>query len=93
MNAHQKTISIFVLKYLHLREKNHDRIQNYYEPFGFMDCYMVVYYMLCGKDYYVNPYMTDTHHHRNDGFDWDGFVESRNPVIEIINNYKKYYWV
>jgi hypothetical protein len=72
---------------------HHNDIQSYYEPFGFMDCYMVAYYMLCGKDYNVNPYMTDTHHHRNNGFDWDEFVETRKENIEIVNNYKKYYWV
>jgi hypothetical protein len=74
-------------------EKNHDNIQSYYQPFGFMDCYMVVYYMLCGKDYTTNLYLTDTHHHANDGYDWDKFVDDCNPTIEIVNNYKKYYWV
>jgi hypothetical protein len=73
--------------------KHHDTIQSYYEPFGFMDCYMIAYYMLCGKDYTINSYMTDTHHHKNDGYEWDKFVDNCNPVIEIVNNYKKYYWV
>jgi len=36
--------------------------------------------------------MTDTHHHK-EGFDFDGFVESTPDEIEIVNNYKKYYWV
>ena len=49
--------------------------------------------MLCGKDYTINPHMTDTHNHQNNGFDWDGFVESQPNEIEIVNNYKKYYWV
>jgi hypothetical protein len=49
--------------------------------------------MLCGKDYTINPYMVDTHNHHNNGFDWDGFVESTPKEIEIVNNYKKYYWV
>ena len=47
--------------------------------------------MLCGKDYSVNPYLTDTHHHQK-GFDFDKFVEDQHEHIEIINNYKKYYW-
>jgi hypothetical protein len=74
-------------------KKNHDWFQIKYNPLGFMDCYMVVYYMLCGKDYTVNPYMTDTHHHTNDGYDYDEFVMSQPSHIEIINNYKRYYWV
>jgi hypothetical protein len=72
-------------------EDNHDMFQQQYMPLGFMDCYMVVYYMLCGKDYSVNPYLTDTHHHQK-GFDFDKFVEDQPAHIEIVNNYKKYYW-
>ena len=65
--------------------------ENFYTELGFMDCYMVVYYMLCGKDYTVNPCMTDTHtHHQN--FDFDKFVNEQPENIEIVNNYKKYYW-
>jgi hypothetical protein len=36
--------------------------------------------------------MTDTHHHQP-GFDFDVFVDSQPDEIEIVNNYKKYYWV
>jgi hypothetical protein len=71
---------------------NHDLFQMRYNPLGYMDCYMQVYYYLCGKDYTVNPYMTDTHHHTNDGYDYDDFVLSTPLHIEIVNNYKKYYW-
>lgn len=74
-------------------EKNHDIFQNQYSPLGFMDCYMVVYYMLCGKNYTANPYLSDSHHHKNDGYDYDKFVDEQPEHIEIINNYKKYYWV
>ena len=74
-------------------KQNHDKFQQQYNPLGFMDCYMVVYYMLCGKDYTPNPYLTDTHHHTNDGYDYDDFVMSQPIHIEIVNNYKRYYWV
>jgi len=72
---------------------NHDRFQQQYEPLGYMDCYMMVYYLLCGKNYNFNPYLTDTHHHRNDGYDYDNFVNSQPEQIEIVNNYKRYYWI
>jgi hypothetical protein len=89
-------ISTFLENYDRVTEwfkKNHDTFQQQYSPLGYMDCYMVVYYMLCGKDYTANPYMTDTHHHTNDGYDYDDFVNSQPIHIEIVNNYKKYYWV
>ena len=71
-----------------------DYIQdNLYPTIGWMDCYMVAYYMFCGKDYTENPCMTDTHHHTNDGWDYDKFVNEQPENIEIVNNYKKYYWV
>jgi len=90
-------VSTFLNNYKTVRDwfsSNLEYIQdNYYPTLGWMDCYMVAYYHLCGKEYTVNPHMTDTHHHKNDGFDWEGFVESTSKEIEIVNNYKKYYWV
>ena len=74
-------------------KENHDWFQIKYNPLGYMDCYMVVYYFLCGKNYSVNPYMTDTHHHQNNGYDYDKFVNEQPEKIEIVNNYKKYYWI
>lgn len=72
---------------------NHDNYQRQYDPLGYMDCYMLVCYFLCGKDYHGNPYYTDTHHHKNNGYDYDAFVNSQPEHIEIVNNYKKYYWI
>ena len=66
---------------------------NYYPTLGWMDCYMVVFYMLCGKEYMVNTHMSDTHHHINNGFDYHKFVIDQPEHIEIVNNYKRYYWV
>lgn len=74
-------------------KENHDWFQIKYSPLGFMDCYMAVYYFLCGKEYSVNPHLTDTHHHINNGYDYDVFVNQQPEQIEIVNNYKKYYWV
>jgi hypothetical protein len=73
-------------------DENTNYFKMIYPPIGFMDCYMPVYYMLCGKDYTINPYLVDTHHHKQD-FDFDGFVNSQPEEIEIVNNYKKYYWI
>jgi hypothetical protein len=70
-----------------------DNFQKEYNPLGYMDCYMLVYYFLCEKDYQPNPYYTDSHHHTNDGYDYDAFVDSQPEHIQIINNYKKYYFV
>lgn len=65
--------------------------ENFYPQIGWIDCFMTVYYMLAGHEYTINPHLTDTHHHQP-GFDWDGFVAAQPAEIEIINNYKKYYW-
>ena len=72
--------------------KNHfDEIQSYYPTIGYIDCFMNVYYYLCGKDYTVNPYRIDTHAHYKE-FDYDAFVASADPGAQIVNNYKKYYY-
>ena len=66
-------------------------MHNLYPTFGWIDCFMVIYYMLCGKDYQRNPYLIDTNTHHNN-FDFDGFVNNLSPEIQIVNNYKKFYY-
>lgn len=62
-----------------------------YTTLGWIDCFMVVYFYLCGKEYSVNPNLTDTHNHAP-GFDYDIFVSNLPKDIQIINNYKRFYW-
>lgn len=72
-------------------KENFDEVQKVYPTIGYIDCFMVVYYLLCGRDYTVNPHLTDTHHHYS-GYDYDGFVKNISDSIQIVNNYKKYYY-
>jgi hypothetical protein len=72
-------------------KKYFDTIQMYYPTIGYIDCFMNVYYWLAGKDYSANPYRADTHNHQP-GFDYETFISNQPPEIEIINNYKKYYY-
>lgn len=66
-------------------------LYNLYPTLGWIDCFMVVYYLLCGKDYTTNTFLTDTHNH-SPGFDYEGFISNLPEHIQIINNYKKYYY-
>ena len=66
--------------------------EHIYPTIGWIDCFMTVYYMLAGKDYTINSHLADTHNHR-DGFDYDAFLSKLPEHTEIINNYKKWYWV
>ena len=66
-------------------------MNNLYPTFGWIDCFMVIYFMLCGKDYQRNPHLIDTNTHHNN-FDFDGFVNNLSPEIQIVNNYKKFYY-
>lgn len=70
---------------------NFAEIQAYYPTIGYIDCFMNVYYYLCGKDYSANLHRTDTHNHRP-GFDYETFVSNLTPEIQIVNNYKKFYY-
>ena len=72
-------------------KKHFENIQEYYPTIGYIDCFMNVYYWLCGKRYEGNPHRTDTHNHRP-GFDYEAFISNQPSEIEIINNYKKYYY-
>lgn len=71
--------------------KNTEQIQKYYPTIGWIDCFMVVYYLLCGKQYTKNPFLVDTHNHQT-GFDYEKFVSEMPTDTQIINNYKKYYY-
>lgn len=64
---------------------------NFYPTIGFLDCYMTVFYLLAAKDYTINPYITDTHNHKPN-FDYESFLNNLPDNIEIVNNYKKWYW-
>jgi hypothetical protein len=71
---------------------NFDHIQKeLYPTIGWIDCFMVVYFYLCGKDLSVNNNLVDTHNHAP-GFDYESFVTGLPSNIEIVNNYKKFYW-
>lgn len=72
-------------------KKHFESIQEYYPTIGYIDCFMDVYYWLCGKKYYANPHRADTHNHQP-GFDYESFVSNLPEEIQIINNYKRYYW-
>ena len=72
-------------------EKYFDMIQMVYPTIGYIDCFMNVYYWLAGKDYSVNTHRADTHNHQP-GFDYETFISNQPPEIQIINNYKKYYY-
>jgi hypothetical protein len=71
--------------------KHFNTIQKVYPTIGYVDCFMNVYYFLAGKDYTPNPRRTDTHNHQP-GFDYESFISNQPSEIEIINNYKKYYY-
>lgn len=72
-------------------KQNFDELQTIYPTIGYNDCFMVVYYLLCNRNYTTNSKMTDTHNHKP-GFDYEGFISNLSPEIEIVNNYKKYYY-
>jgi hypothetical protein len=72
-------------------KQNFDEVQSVYPTIGYNDCFMVVYYLLCNSGYTVNQRLTDTHNHKP-GFDYEGFISNLSPEIEIVNNYKKYYY-
>ena len=62
-----------------------------YPTIGWLDCFLNVFYYICGCEYSVNPHLTDTHNHRP-GFDYDKFISNLDPKIEIVNNYKRLYF-
>jgi hypothetical protein len=72
-------------------KKHFDEIQSYYPTIGYLDCFMNVYYFLSGKDYSVNYRRGDTHNHKP-GFDYESFISKLPEDVQILNNYKKFYW-
>lgn len=68
-----------------------EHIQKYYPTWGWIDCFMHVYYLLAGATYMVNQNMIDTHNHRP-GFDYNLFLQKLPGTVQIVNNFKKYYY-
>ena len=87
-------VSTFLENYNRIIEwfiEHFEEVQKEYPTIGYIDCFMNVYYWLCGKDISANPYRTDTHNHQP-GFDYESFIEKLPNEIELINNYKKKYY-
>jgi hypothetical protein len=67
------------------------QIQDFYPTWGWIDCFMHIYYLLAAAKYTTNSCMVDTHSHRP-GFDYAGYLERLPDNIQIVNNFKKYYY-
>lgn len=86
--------STFIDNYAKLTEyidKNWYVFEEYYWPqCGYMDCYMVLYYLLCGKDYTPNKRMINL---------WpadyttapEDIIKTYSGDMEIVHNYKRFY--
>lgn len=72
-------------------KNNADFIQdNIYPTIGWMDCFMTYFYMLCGKEYTVNPHLYSVPLNPPDlrrTYD----LNSAPPHIQIVHDYKNYY--
>ncbi len=66
-------------------------IQSFYPTWGWIDCFMHIYYLLAGANYNINPNLVDTHNHRP-GFDYETYLKQIPETTQIVNNYKKYYY-
>lgn len=83
LDNYEKIIDFYINKTEH--------IQNFYPTWGWIDCFMHIYYLLAGAKYIKNPYMVDTHNH-GPGFDYCAYLEKLPDTIQIVNNFKKYYY-
>ncbi|HMH10810.1 MAG TPA: hypothetical protein VK553_08885, partial [Candidatus Nitrosopolaris rasttigaisensis] len=72
-------------------ETNWDHIETYYWPqCGYMDAYLTIYYLLCGREYTKNPRMINL---------WpadytstpEDIIKIYNGQIDIVHNYKRFY--
>lgn len=83
LNNYEKIIDFYI--------SNTDHIQKFYPTWGWIDCFMHIYYLMAGAKYTTNPFMVDTHIHRP-GFDYTAYLEKLPNDIQIVNNFKKYYY-
>jgi hypothetical protein len=61
-----------------------------YPTLGWIDCFMTVFYYLCGKELQINPRMTALHNCHTTQ-DYDNAVANLHSDFDIICHYKKYY--
>lgn len=83
LDNYEKIINFYV--------NNTDHIQRFYPTWGWIDCFMHIYYLLAGAKYTTNLYMDDTHNHRP-GFNYTAYLEKLPDTMQIVNNFKKYYY-
>lgn len=71
-------------------EKNWKEYLNFYSPSGYLDCFMVLYYMLCGKEYTPNPNIYNIFPEDRTST-MEELVEKYKDKYQLVHNWKKYY--
>lgn len=70
---------------------------NFHPPCGYMDCYMTLFYMLCGKPYTTNERMINLDPHTNHGrdiiahYNISQITELYADEFDIVHGVKHYY--
>lgn len=62
---------------------------NYWPQVGYADCYMVLFYMLCGKDFYQNPNLFNFDPHNP----IQNHISKNSPPSLVKQNFGEHAWI
>lgn len=71
-------------------EKNWQLYLNFYPPSGYLDCFMVLYYMLCGEEYTPNSNIYNIFPEDNTSTE-EELMEKYKDKYQLVHNWKRYY--
>lgn len=82
-------VDTFIQNYhriVNLFEQVFDQIMPHYPTFGWYDCYMTIYYFLCGKEYVINPGIFEIKP-LNKNFDLASVDKEKYQIVHLYKNF------
>jgi hypothetical protein len=73
-------------KIVHVFDQIFDQVQETYPTFGWYDCYMTIYYFLCGKEYTINPGIFEIKP-ANRNFDLSSVDKEKYEIVHLFKNF------
>jgi hypothetical protein len=73
-------------KIIHIFDQVYEQIQQHYPTFGYYDCFLTIFYFMCGKKYTVNPGIFEIKPF-NKNFDVSTVDKEKYPIVHLFKNY------
>jgi len=82
-------VDTFIQNYffiVNIFEQHYEEIQKHYPTFGYYDCFLTIFYFLCGKEYVINNGIFEIKPF-NKNFDLSTVDSAKYPIVHLYKNH------